>query len=308
MRTAVLRILVCDPIAEDGLQKLRAAGHEVDVKTGLIPEALVQEIAPYHVVVVRSATKITQAVVAAGRNLKAAIRGGVGLDNIDAAACAALGVAVLSTPEAATVSVAEHALALMFAVARRIARADQLLRRGKWEKQTLVGDEIAGKTLGLVGIGRIGAEVALRARALGMRVLATRRDMNRAAPLGVELRGLDELLELSDFVSIHVPGGPATKDLLDSPQFARMKQGAFLINCSRGGIVNEAALAKALQSGRIAGAAVDVFDEEPPKPDHPLFGLENVVLTPHLGAMTREAQERVGLAVAEKLLQHFARG
>ncbi|MCX5797688.1 MAG: hydroxyacid dehydrogenase [Elusimicrobia bacterium] len=282
-----MSILVCDPIAEEGLKKLRAAGHEVVVKTGLTPEALVKEIAPCQAVVVRSATKITKAVVEAGENLKVVVRGGAGLDGIDAAACAARGVAVLNTPEAATVSVAEHALALMFAVAQGL------------------GLSVAGKTLGLIGVGRIGAEVAVRARALGMRVLACRRDMNSAAPAGVELRGLDELLAASDFVSIHVPGGPETKDLLDAARFERMKKGAVLINCARGGIVNEAALVKALESGRLAGAAVDVFDEEPLRPDHPLLGLGNVVLTPHLGASTIEGQGRVGLAVAEKLLEHF---
>jgi D-3-phosphoglycerate dehydrogenase len=287
---------------------LRAAGHEVDVKTGLTPEELARDIAPYQVVVVRSATKITKAVIDAAPGLKAVIRGGAGLDNIDEAACAARGVTVLSTPEAATVSVAEHALGMMFSVARRIAAAHELLRQGKWEKKALMGTELSGKTLGLIGIGRIGAEVATRARALGMRVMAARRDMGRSAPFGVELSGLDALLETADFVSIHVPGGPETKGLIGPAQFARMKKGAFLINCSRGGIVDEAALAEALRSGRLAGAAVDVFEEEPPKADNPLLRLDNIVLTPHLGAMTHEGQDRVGAAVAKKLLEFFAGG
>lgn len=300
-----MRILICDPIDAEGLEKLRSAGHVVDAKTGLAAEVLVKEVAGYEGLVVRSATKVTKAVVDAATSLKFVMRGGVGLDNIDAAACEARGIRVLNTPEAATLSVAEHAIAMMFAAARRIGRAHELLRQGKWDKKSLVGNEINGKTLGLVGLGRIGMEVAIRARALGMTVIANRRNVKTQTPPGVGLVDLNDLLARADYISIHVPFTPETRNILGAAEFAKMKKGVILVNCSRGGIVDEGALVAALRSGAVAMAAVDVFDEEPPRPDHPLLRLDNVVVTPHIGASTWEGQNRVGMAVAEKLLEVY---
>ncbi|MBI2920232.1 MAG: hydroxyacid dehydrogenase [Planctomycetes bacterium] len=299
-----MKILVCDPIDEQGLARLRGAGHLVDAKLGLAPEALLKEVAPYDCIVVRSSTKITKAVVDAAKALRVVVRGGVGMDNIDAVACEARGIKVLNTPEAATISVAELAIGLMFACARRIGRAHELMRQGKWEKKALTGNEVTGRTLGLIGVGRIGSEVAIRARALGMRVIGFDPYL-KSAPPALELTNLDAVLSGSDYLSVHVPFTPETKHMIGAAAFEKMRKGVMLIDCARGGIVDEPALAEALKSGKVAMAAMDVFEEEPLKPDHPLLKLDNVILTPHIGASTHEGQGRVGMAVAEKLIQMF---
>jgi len=202
--------------------------------------------------------------------------------------------------------VAELAIGLMFAAARRIGRAHELMRQGKWEKKALVGNEITGRTLGLIGVGRIGTEVAIRARALGMTVIGCDPYL-KAPPPGLEMTDLDSVLSRSDYLSVHVPLTPETKHMISTAAFAKMKKGVMLVNCARGGIVDEPALAEALTSGQVAMAAIDVFEEEPPKPDNPLLKLDNVVLTPHLGASSHEGQGRVGMAVADKLLELFGR-
>ncbi|HEY8425007.1 MAG TPA: phosphoglycerate dehydrogenase [Limnochordales bacterium] len=303
-----MRVLVADPLDEAGLERLRQGGVELDVRPGLPREALLACIGGYEAVIVRSETRIDAEVVDAGRRLVVIGRAGTGVDNIDVDAATRRGIVVVNAPEANTVSAAEHTLAMMLAVARRIPWAHQALaQERRWERRRFVGVQLAGKTLGLIGLGRIGSEVARRARAFGMNVLAYDPYVvpERAAETGVELVDLDDLLGRSDFISIHCPLTARTRHLIDAERLRRVRRGAYLINCARGGIVDEAALAEALREGILAGAAIDVFAEEPPG-DNPLLGLPNVVVTPHLGASTQEAQSAAALAVAEEVLRVLA--
>ena len=300
-------MLVADHLDEQGVERLRReAGVEVEVRPNLDRAVLVARVGEFDALVVRSATRVDRELLEAGRHLKVVGRAGVGVDNIDVEEATRRGVVVVNTPEANTLAVAEHTLALMLALARHIPRAHHHLavERG-WNRQRFMGVQLSGKTLGLVGLGRIGSEVARRARAFGMTVLAYDPYVGpeRAAALGVQVVPLAELLASSDFVSIHCPLTPRTRHLLGEAELARMKPGSYLINCARGGIVDEAALAAALRSGRLAGAALDVFEQEPPR-ESPLWEVaDRLVVTPHLGASTHEAQTDAAVQVAEDVLR-----
>jgi len=297
------RVLVVEPIAEEGVQLLRQAGARVDVRLGLSPRELAEAIRDYNALIVRSQTKVTAEVVRAGRSLQVIGRAGTGVDNIDVEAATEQGIIVVNAPTGNTISAAEHTIALMLALARNIPQADAALRQGRWERNRFLGTELRGKTLGVIGLGQVGSEVARRARGLEMRVLGYDPYVpsERARVLGVELVSLDELLSQSDFITVHTPLTEATRGLIGEEQLRRMKPTARVINTARGGIVDEEALYRALREGWIAGAALDVFQEEPVT-EHKLFALENVVVTPHLGASTAEAQERVAIDVAEEVL------
>jgi D-3-phosphoglycerate dehydrogenase / 2-oxoglutarate reductase len=298
------RILVADPIAADGVERLRAAG-EVDVSTGLTREQLVERIGDYDALVVRSETKVTADVLAAATRLRVVGRAGVGVDNIDIDAATRHGVLVLNAPTGNTIAAAEHAIALMCALARNVARADQSLHAGRWERSTFMGMELREKTLGLLGLGKIGFEVARAAsQGLLMRVIAHDPLVTpeRAEQAQVQLVDLDTLVRESDVLSVHTPLNDSTRGIIGTEQLRAMKPTARVLNVARGGIVDEEALATAVREGWIAGAAVDVFTREPPPPDHPLLHLSQVLVTPHLGASTHEAQVNVAFDVADQIV------
>jgi D-3-phosphoglycerate dehydrogenase len=305
------RVLVADAIAADGLAPLRSdARFEVVSRPGLQGDELAGAIAEADAVLVRSATRITRESLERAERLKVIGRAGVGVDTIDVDAATERGIAVLTAPSGNTVSAAELALALLLALVRRVAAADRSMKAGEWDKKSFNGTELYGKTLGLVGAGRIGGEVARRARAFGMRVLCYDPFLTeaRAQQLEVELVPLDALLARADVVSLHVPLTEATAGLLGEPQLRAMKRGAVLVNAARGGIVDEGALVRVLEDGHLGGAALDVFEQEPLPADHPLRRLTNVVLTPHLGASTAEAQQNVALEIAEAVRAALADG
>ncbi|MEN3010633.1 MAG: D-2-hydroxyacid dehydrogenase [Candidatus Bipolaricaulaceae bacterium] len=296
-----MKVLICDPIDERAVARLREAGLSVTVKTGMGEGELAEELRKgYDAIVVRSATKVRKPALDAAQGLRLIIRAGVGLDNIDADYAEAKGIKVLNTPKASTDSVAELALAHMFALARSLVRATETMREGKWEKKAFHGIELQGKTLGIIGIGRIGQALARRALCLGMRVLAYDKYVKESPLPGVRMVSLEELLRESDFVSLHIPPDPAGP-VIGAQELALMKDGAFLINCARGGVVDERALLAALNSGKLGGAGLDVFEEEPPK-NMELLRHPKVTLTPHIGAQTHEAQARIGDEIVEILL------
>jgi D-3-phosphoglycerate dehydrogenase len=304
----MFRVLVSDPLAPRGLALLRQAAEAgqlaVDERPGLDAEALREIIDRYDALIVRSATQVSGEVIAAAERLRVIGRAGIGVDNIDVGAATRKGIVVLNTPGGNNVTTAEHTIAMMLSLARAIPQAAASTRAGRWEKSKFIGSEVANKTLGIVGIGNIGALVADRALGLRMKVIACDPFITeeRAKKLGVELVDLDSLCGRADFISIHTPLMPETRDLIDAARIAKMKPSARLINCARGGIVNEEALAEAIRNGRLAGAAVDVFAQEPPAKDHPFFKLEQVICTPHLGAATDEAQVNVSVAIAEQII------
>ena len=287
----------------------RANGVEVDVETGLAEDALTKRIEDYDGLVVRSATQVTAGVLAAAKRLKVVGRAGIGIDNIDLTAATARGVVVMNTPYGNSITTAEHTIALMLALARGLPAADRSTRAGKWEKSRFMGVEVSGKVLGLVGCGNVGAIVANRAQGLGMRVIVHDPYVApaRAAELGVEKVALDTLLARADFISLHTPLTDQTRAMIDADAIARAKPGVRIINCARGGLVVEEDLAAAIESGRVAGAALDVFDEEP-KTESPLFRLDQVIVTPHLGAATAEAQENVARQIAEQMSDFLTAG
>lgn len=295
-----MRVLVCDSIAKSAIEKMRQAGLQVDEKTGMTPEELVAVVGGYEAMVVRSATKVKKNIVEAAKNMKVIVRGGVGVDNIDAEAAKASGIEVKNTPAASSASVAELAIGLMFACARRIPQATASMKAHKWEKKLFEGTELNGKTLGIMGIGRIGREVAKRAAALGMKVLAYDAFPPQAPVSDVTMVSMEELLRNADYITMHIP---AAKDgaVVGKPQFAMMKKGVAIINAARGGVVCEQALLEALNDGTVAAAALDVFATEPAE-NWPLIDHPNVILTPHIGASTREAQDRIGGEVADILI------
>jgi D-3-phosphoglycerate dehydrogenase / 2-oxoglutarate reductase len=300
--TPLPRILVADPVAAEGVEMLRGVG-EVEVRTGLAPTDLIAAIADYDALVVRSETKVTREVLEAGRKLVAVGRAGVGVDNIDLEAATERGVVVVNAPQGNTVAAAEHTIALLMALARHLPQADASMRQGLWARKEYVGTEIRGKVLGIIGLGKIGSEVARRAVGMEMRVLGNDPFVpeERARALGVELVEFDEILAESDFITVHPPLTPQTQGMIDAGEIAQMKDGVRLINVARGGIIDEIALANAVRSGKVAGAAIDVFSTEPPG-ENPLLGDPRIIITPHLGASTAEAQERVALDVAEQLV------
>ncbi|MEM2142238.1 MAG: hydroxyacid dehydrogenase [Candidatus Thorarchaeota archaeon] len=302
----MVRVLVADPIAESAKKRMENAGLEVVVRNKDVDGPVEQQIKGFDCILVRSATKVTSKVIEAADRLKLIVRAGVGLDNVDQKAAEARGIKVLNTPEAPTVSVAEMVFAHMLALARGLTRADSLMKAQQWEKKSLSGVELWQKTLGVIGLGRIGVEVAKRATAFGMMVLAY--DVidvkEKCKKLGITSASLNEILEKSDFITVHVPLLPETKNMIGEKELRRMKKTAYIINTARGGIIDEAALLKALDEGTIAGAGLDVFEQEPPT-DWSLAKHPKVVATPHLASSTEEAQERVGDLAAEKVINEF---
>ena len=301
------RVLASDPLDPSAVAAMREAGLDVDEKTDLTPEQLEVEIAAYDAIVIRSATKVRANIIDAGKQLKLVVRAGVGLDNVDLAHAKAKDVVVRNTPAASSNSVAELALGHMLSVARHIGRGTASTKAGAWEKKKLKGVEIAGKTLGIIGIGRIGQSLAQKAAALGMKVFCsdaflTGSPIPDIAPMVAQ----DDLLARSDFISLHIPFDPEVGPSISGPQFDRMKDGVYVINCARGGVIDETALVSALESEKVAGAALDVFESEPPNTEHPLFAQERVSMTPHIGASTVEAQARVGQEAADIVIA-FAR-
>lgn len=294
------RVLVSDPLADAAVKAMQQAGLDVAVKTDLDPESLTREIASADAIVVRSATKVRQGIIDAGTNLKLIVRAGVGLDNVDVAYAQSKGIEVRNTPAASSNSVAELALGHLLSLARYIGRGTVSLKAGKWEKKALKGVEIDGKTLGIIGIGRIGQSLARKAHALGMRVIAFDKFVD-TSPIGdvVTMVSFDTLLAESDFVSLHIPFDSEEGATIGETQLAKMKDGVRLVNCARGGVIDEVALAKALESGKVAAAALDVFATEPPDANGGLFQQENTSFTPHIGASTVEAQARVGNEAAQ---------
>ncbi len=294
-----MKVLVNDAIAPQGVQKLKDAGFEV-VVDHLEPEELKAQIKDYDAIIVRSATKVKREIIEAAENLKAIGRAGVGLDNVDREAAESKGIKVFNTPAATSISVAELSLGMMIAAARHIAQGTVSLKQGRWDKKKFKGVELYGKTLGIIGMGRIGSEMAKRVQALGMTVFFYDPYVTES-PFGVS-KNLDELLSEADFISMHLPHTEATHHLISTAEFAKMKDGAILVNAARGGVVDEEALYEALSSGKLRAAAIDVYEQEPVT-DHKLFELDNVVLTPHVGAQAAEGQTRAGIQVAEKVIE-----
>src|SRR5579864_2926287 len=303
------RVLIADKLSPAAVAIFKERGVEADVKPGLTKDELLQIVDQYDGIAIRSATKVTAEVIRAAKNLKVVGRAGIGVDNVDSPAATAAGVIVMNTPFGNSITTAEHAIALMMALARDIPAANASTHAGKWEKNRFMGVEVTAKVLGIIGCGNIGAIVADRAKGLRMRVLAYDPYLSpeRAADMGVEKAGLDDLLSRADFVSLHTPLTAETRNIISAEAIAKMKKGARLINCARGGLVDEKAVKAALDSGRLAGAAFDVFEEEPAT-QNPLFGNEKVVSTPHLGASTNEAQENVALQVAEQISDYLLTG
>jgi len=293
-----VKVIITDPIAKAGVKMLQDAGIEVDERPGLPPADLIQAIPAFDAIIVRSATKVTADVINAGTNLKVVGRAGVGLDNVDKKAAEARGIKVVNTPAATSVTVAELALGLMLACARSIPQATQSLREGKWEKKAFKGTELYGKTLGLIGSGRIGTELAKRAVAMGMSVLVFDPFIKECA-VGKQCE-FPEMLKQADYISLHVPKTDQTRHIINRDTIAQMKKGVVIVNCARGGVVDEEALYAALKSGQVGAAALDVYESEPIK-DYKLFSLPNVIGTPHVGAQTREGQERAGIGIAEEV-------
>ncbi len=305
-----MKVLVSDNLGEIGIEMFRQSeGIEVDVKTGLSPEELKSIIGEYNGLVIRSATKVTEEILEAGVNLKVVGRAGIGLDNVDISAATKQGVVVMNTPGGNVVTTAEHAVAMMLALTRNIPRGTATLKSGLWEKKKLQGREICGKTLGVIGFGKIGSIVADRAKGLKMNVVVydpfvTPEQIEKS---DFKSATLDQLYEVSDYITVHVPKLKDTAGLLNKEAFDKMKDGVMIVNCARGGIVNEADLYDAMVSGKVAGAALDVFETEPPG-ESPLFKLDNFICTPHLGASTKEAQTNVAVDVARQIIDYLQTG
>jgi len=294
-----MKVLVNDAIAPQGVQKLKDAGFEV-VVDHLEPEDLKAQIKDYDALIVRSATKVRREIIEAAENLKVIGRAGVGLDNVDREAAKERGIAVYNTPAATSISVAELALGMMLSAARHIAQGTVSLKQGRWDKKKFKGIELYGKTLGIIGMGRIGSELAKRAQAMGMSVFFFDAVVSESE-FGT-YKEMDDVLAEADFLSLHLPHNDSTHYLINTDAFAKMKDGAILVNAARGGVVDEEALYEALKSGKLRAAAIDVYETEPVT-EHKLFSLDNVVLTPHVGAQAAEGQQRAGVQVAEKVIE-----
>lgn len=302
-----MKVLITDPISDEGIKILKAEpGVQVDIETKLTKEQLLEKIKGYDALIIRSETQVTREVIAASDSLKIIGRAGVGIDNVDVPAATARGIIVANAPEGNTIAACEHTLSMMFAMSRNIPQANASLKSGKWERSKFMGVEVLGKTLGVIGMGRIGGEVTRRARAMGMDVLAQDpfTTPERAKDLGARLTTRDEIYEKADYITVHTPLIPETRHMVSTAQFEKMKKGVRIINCARGGIIDEAALLAALKSGKVAGAALDVFEKEPPV-GSPLLEHPSVIVTPHLGASTREAQISVAVIIAEQVLNTF---
>jgi D-3-phosphoglycerate dehydrogenase len=304
------RILVTDDVSDSGLQPLRDAGFEIDKRTKLPLPDLSEAIAGCEGLVVRSETRVTNELLSKALNLRVIGRAGVGIDNIDVAAATTRGIVVMNAPDGNTITTAEHTIALLVGLARSVPQANSSLKAGQWQRKQFLGVELQGKTLGIIGLGRIGRVVASRARALGMNIVASDPFIapDQARDLGIELMPLDDVFRGADFLTVHTPLSAETRGLVGAEAFAKMKPGARIINCARGGLVDEKALFEAIKSGKVAGAALDVFEQEPPPADHPLLSLDQVIVTPHLGASTAEAQEGVAFTVAEQMRDFLLTG
>ncbi|MCR8642330.1 phosphoglycerate dehydrogenase [Paenibacillus sp. N1-5-1-14] len=301
----MFKVLVSDPISDLGIQKLYDAEDvEVVKQTGLSEDELVEIIGSFDALLVRSQTRVTEKIMQAGTNLKVIGRAGVGVDNIDLEAATRRGIVVINAPDGNTIATCEHTFAMLMAVARSIPQAYKKTVGGQWDRKTFVGVELRNKVLGVVGMGRIGSEVAKRAKVFGMDVLGYDPFLTeeRADKLGVKLCTVDEIASQADFITVHTPLTKETRHIISTPQFALMKQGVRVINCARGGIIDEKALVEAIDKGIVAGAAFDVFEEEPPAADHPFLNNPKIIVTPHLGASTIEAQENVAIDVSEEVL------
>ncbi|MBU0482285.1 MAG: phosphoglycerate dehydrogenase [Proteobacteria bacterium] len=306
-----MKVLISDNLAPVGAQILRDAGLEVEIKTGLAPEELIKIIPEYDGLVIRSATKVTAEIIEAADKLKVVGRAGIGLDNVDIPAASKRGIVVMNAPDGNSTTAAEHAIAMMLSMSRKIPQATRSMKEGKWEKKKFSGREVTGKTLGIIGIGRIGSIVADRAQGLRMKVIAFDPHMPKelVEKLGIELVSLDELCKRADYISVHVPFTKETKNVVSTEQFKTMKNDAMFIDCARGGVCDEAALYEALKNGEIAGAALDVFADEPTTLENcPLLSLDNFICTPHLGASTSEAQENVAVAIAVQMSDYLLKG
>src|SRR5438270_6515187 len=299
------KVLIADSISQRGIDELSREGAlDITIKAGLGETELIKIVPEFSALVVRSQTKVTADVLKAGGKLRVVGRAGVGVDNVDVEAATRRGVIVMNAPGGNTISTAEHAFSLLLSVARKIPQADAIVRAGRWDRKNLQGVELHNKSLGIIGMGRIGSELSRRAIAFGMRVLAFDPYLSstRARALQVELiEDLDELIATADFLTLHTPLTPETRHILNATRFGKMKPGARVINCARGGLIDEAALIEALRSGQVAAAALDVFETEPLPPDSPLREAPNLILTPHLGASTAEAQESVGIEIAQSI-------
>ncbi len=305
-----MKVLISDSLSEEGINILKEAGLEVVYKPGLSPEELKNEIAEVDALIIRSGTKVTRDIIEAAKNLKVIGRAGTGLDNVDIQAANEKGIVVMNVPGGNTLSAAEHTLALLFSLARRIPQANLSVKQGLWERKKFMGVELNGKTLGIIGLGRIGSIVAEKALCLKMHVLAYDPFISpeAAAEKGIELVSLDELFSRSDFITIHTPLTKETYHMIDRSAFEKMKPGVYIINCARGGIIDEEALYEAIVSGKVAGAALDVFEKEPVDPNHPLLKLDQVIATPHLGASTIEAQKVVAVEIAKQVVDYLLYG
>jgi D-3-phosphoglycerate dehydrogenase len=309
--TETPRILIADTIADSGLALLREHPDvDVTVQTGLSPEALRATIPAYHGLVVRSATRVTAELLEAATSLQIVGRAGIGVDNIDVDAATRRGIVVMNTPEGNANTAAEHTISMLLALSRAIPQASAEVKAGRWERHKFLGVEVINKVLGVIGLGRIGTLVVRKAQGLGMTTIAYDPFISSEAAqkLGVELCDLPEVLRRADYITVHTPKTAETTHLISHEEFKLVRRGVQVINCARGGIIDEEALHAALLNGTVAGAALDVFEHEPPPPDHPLLQLDNVICTPHLGAQTEEAQERVSLSVAEQMLDFFRHG
>ena len=304
-----MKVLISDNISQKCIDILKDAGLAVDIKVGMKPEELRASIGEYHGLVIRSATKVTSEIIDAARNLKVIGRAGSGLDNVDKVAATKKGIVVMNTPGGNTITTAEHTIAHIVSLARLIPQATISMKTGKWEKKKFMGVELFNKTLGVIGIGNIGSQVAKRMQAFGMNVIAYDPFLSEdtANTMGVEKVDIKELFKRSDFITLHTPLTPETKYLINKKSIRIMKDGVRIINCARGGIINETDLYDAIVSGKVAGAALDVFEKEPPE-NNPLLSLDNFICTPHLGASTKEAQENVAVAVAEQIVDYLIHG
>lgn len=305
-----MKVLVSDNLAETGIEALtNVPEFEVEVNTSLTPDELRHVIRDYDALVIRSGTKVTADIIEAADNLKVVARAGIGLDNVDVAAASKRGIVVMNTPEGNVITTAEHAIAMLLSVTRNIPQATASMKSGKWEKKRFRGKEVFHKVLGIIGVGRIGRIVADRAMGLRMNVIAFDPYITGEVveKLGIKAVTLDDLYARADYITVHTPMTQETRNLINADAFKKMKKGVYILNCARGGIVDESALYEAIQSGIVAGAALDVFAVEPPK-DNPLLALEQVVVTPHLGASTDEAQENVAIAVAEQVIDYLKNG
>jgi len=304
------KILVADEVSDSGLQPLRDVNFGVEKRTGLAHEELILALADCQGLVVRSETRVTAQVMDAATDLRVIGRAGVGVDNIDVAAATARGIVVMNAPDGNTITTAEHTIALLISLARNVPQANSSLKSGKWARKGFIGVELQGKTLGVIGLGRIGRTVSARARAFGMHIVAFDPFIapEQAGDLEIEVGPLDEVFARADFITVHTPLTAETRGIVGQEAFAKMKRGVRIINCARGGLVDEHALHEAIKSGIVAGAALDVFEKEPPEADNPLLALAEVIVTPHLGASTTEAQEGVAFTVAEQMRDYLLTG